>query len=347
MGRSRMSFDCLLECIGSTIFVSDTGNNCIQKVDKKGRVSVFAGVCGATTQGTADGLGAEARFNTPFGIDVDQEGNLYVADSGNNCIRKIAPCGLVSTFSGVCNPLKGMSVVDGDSMTVTFYSLQYLAVDPVSQELYVTEGSACMRKVARDGSVTTESIGRCTANAVQSWKQRGDVLYDLLSGVAMGPGRMRYFTDDNCVRTAAWDAETSTLLAGSCNQNGYKDGNGLDARFNAAIGLRVDAEENVYLADMGNNCIRKVNRKGVVSTIAGTCGTQFNGTADGVGSEARFQGPWDVAPIGRKGALIVADSDNSCIRKVKADGTVTTLAGVCGWRKDLGEFRYPRGIVVY
>jgi sugar lactone lactonase YvrE len=118
-----------------------------------------------------------------------------------------------------------------------------------------------------------------------------------------------------------------TTLAGSAALRGSLDGTGAAATFNAPGGIAVDAAGVVYVADSMNATIRKITAAGVVSTLAGTPGS--HGTQDGVGANARFNYPGNLA-VDAAGTVYVADVYNSTIRKIAADGSVVTLAGLGG-----------------
>src|SRR5207302_1119435 len=118
-----------------------------------------------------------------------------------------------------------------------------------------------------------------------------------------------------------------TTLAGSTVPFGNADGTGSAARFRSPKGVAIDNGGNVYVADLGNNTIRKITSAGVVTTLAGSAGS--NGSADGTGSAARFAGPTGVA-TDRGGNVYVADNRNHTIRKITSSGVVTTLAGSAG-----------------
>lgn len=120
---------------------------------------------------------------------------------------------------------------------------------------------------------------------------------------------------------------TVSTLAGTAGSAGAVDASGADARFKDLTGLAVDADGNAYVADSGNHTIRKVTVDGAVTTLAGTAGTA--GSADGTGAAARFDAPSGVA-VDSAGTLYVADTLNHVIRKVTADGVVTTFAGHAG-----------------
>ena len=121
-------------------------------------------------------------------------------------------------------------------------------------------------------------------------------------------------------------------VSGKDGLAGHQDGTGAGAVFNDPMGLARDAQGNVFLCDARNHVIRKVTAAGVVTTLAGEPGVP--GAANGVGPAARFRFPADIA-VSPGGDLFVADSGNHCIRKVKADGTVSTLAGNLGSANDI------------
>jgi hypothetical protein len=140
-----------------------------------------------------------------------------------------------------------------------------------------------------------------------------------------------------------------TTLAGLADNPGSADGTGSAARFTAPVSVAVDAARNVFVADRGNNTIRKVTNAGVVTTLAGVAGVV--GSVDGTGSAARFNQPYGVA-VDTAGNVLVADTGNSTIRKVTSAGVVTTLAGTTGVTGSVdgtgsaARFNQPAGVAV-
>jgi sugar lactone lactonase YvrE len=122
---------------------------------------------------------------------------------------------------------------------------------------------------------------------------------------------------------------------------------GAAARFNVPLGMAVDSAGNVYVADVGNDTIRKVTAGGVVTTLAGTAG--MSGSADGTGAAARLNGPYGVV-VDSAGNVYVADTGNATIRKVTAAGTTTTVAGTAGVAGILlgatPRFAFPRSLAI-
>ncbi len=295
------------------IYVADYNNNKIRKVSAAGVVTTFAGT-GA--QGSKDGTAASASFYYPKGVAVDAVGNVYVADWGNNKIRKVSPAGVVSTLAGT--GLKG--VADGIGDSANFYNPIGVAVDTAGNVYVADEVNNIIRKVSATGVVTTvagdgEQGSTDGAGLSASFNNPKGVAVDIAGNV--------YIADagNNKIRKLSTAGVVSTL-AGSGIQ-GSADGTSTVASFDFPTGLTVDASGNVYVADRVNNKIRKVSTAGVVTTLAGN-GVQ--GNADGISNVASFYSPEGVS-VDPAGNVYVVDSYNHKIRKVSSAGVVTTLAG--------------------
>jgi sugar lactone lactonase YvrE len=158
-------------------------------------------------------------------------------------------------------------------------------------------------------------------------------------------------SDNHCIRKVTPDGTVSTLAGSREGENGFADGAAADARFYWPEGVAIDAEGNIIVADRNNYCIRKVTPDGTVSTLAGSREGE-NGFADGAAADARFNWPEGVA-IDAEGNIIVADSNNHCIRKVTPDGTVSTLAGSREGENGFADgaaadarFNWPAGVAI-
>ena len=300
--------------------------------------SNFVGMPGG--QGNVDGTGKAARFNHPAGVAVDGRGNVYVADYDNQTIRKVTPGGVVTTLAGHSGWGGGY---DGTGSDASFSGPRGVAVD-VSGNLYVVEGAGTIRKVTPGGVVTTlaGSPGVWgTADGTGSAAR-----FNSPNGMAVDASGNLYVADQDTIRKVTPGGAVTTL-AGSPGVSGTTDGTGSAARFNAPWGVAVDASGNVYVADNGNDTIRKVTPGGMVTTLAGSPGV--SGPDDGTGSAARFHTPNGMA-ADASGNLYVADQD--AIRKVTPGGVVTTLAGspgVSGTADGTGtaaRFNGPTGVAV-
>jgi len=241
------------------VYVADTQNNRIRKITSEGVVTTLAG---SGNQTFADGTGVAASFSRPSGVAVDASGNVYVADSNNNMIRKITSVGVVTRLAGAGS----MGFTDGTGTAAKFNLPEGVAVD-ASGNVYVADTfNHRIRKITSSGVVTT--------------------------------------------------------LAGSGSE-AFADGTGAAASFCRPSGVAVDASGNVYVADTFNYRIRKITSSGVVTTLAGSGSEAF---ADGTGAAASFSRPSGVA-VDTSGNVYVTDSINHRIRKITSAGVVTTLTG--------------------
>ncbi|MCC7485544.1 MAG: hypothetical protein IT529_11235, partial [Burkholderiales bacterium] len=285
--RFRATRSVAVDAAGN-VYVADTNNNTIRKINFYGVVTTLAGTAGAA--GANDGTGSAARFLQPRGLAVDAAGNIYVADSGNHNIRKITPAGVVTTLAG------GGTVgnVDGAGSIARFRLPLYLAIDSGGNLFVADNNNNVIRRVTPGGVVTTVRSPGGTPIPV------GNCL-----GVAVDAAGNLYASDQgvgSLIRKIT-PAGTVSVLAGGVE--GYVDGVGAAARFRYPAGLAVDSAGNLFVGDYGNVVIRRVAPDGTVTTVAGLR-PQLGG-ADGLGEVARFTDPQGLATDPR-GNLYIADS---------------------------------------
>jgi hypothetical protein len=283
-------------------------------------VTTLAGWPGSS--GNANGTGRAARFSLPGGVRTDPSGNLYVADSSNYTIRRVTPGGIVTTVAGT--PGKSGST-DGAAATAQFAGIGGVAVDSSGNLFVADSGNYTIRKITPAGVVST-FVGVAGNRGDVDGTGSGARLYDP-QNLAIDSADNIYVADGagNVVRMITPSAVVTTL-AGS-GAAGAADGAGTAAEFNDPTGIAVDAYGIVYVADYGNNTVRRIAPGGVVTTLAGS--SQASGSADGNGSNARFNAPAGVG-VDSSGNVYVADSLNSTIRMVTSSGFVTTVAGLAG-----------------
>lgn len=281
-----------------TMYIADSGNDRIRKITPDGTVSTLAG----STAGYADGVGVNAQFASPYGITLSTSGNLYVSDSGNHKIRKITPDGTVTTVAGSTQGFQ-----DGQGTIAKFDLPWGIAVD-VLENLYVTDyRNHRIRRITPDGNVF--SIAGSTQGYLDGGTQAAQ--FNHPTGLALDAEGNMYVgdTENNRIRKINLSTGVSTL-AGT-GTHGYADGAGNVARFASPIGVAVDVEGNVFVADALNYKIRRTTPDGTVSTWAGST----VGTADGTGTEAKFNYPGDVG-VDANGNVYITDSNNHRIRKI-------------------------------
>ena len=282
-----------------SVYVADVGNDRIREISPAGVVTTLAG----STMGFVDGTGAAAEFNHPYGVAVDSSGVVYVADTGNDRIRKISPAGVVTTLAGGAE-----GFADGTGSAAEFDHPYGVAVD-ANGEVYVADTSNNrIRKISPTGVVSTlagSTLGFAdgTGSAAQFWLPRS---------IAVDSGGNLYVGDcyNNRIRRVS-PAGAVTTLAGE--YPGYADGMGDFAAFDHPLGVAIDGEGNLFVADSENNTVRIVTPDGNVTTLAGD-GTA--GLVDGTGKTAEFAGPSGVA-VGASESVYVSDFYGDRIRKIQ------------------------------
>ncbi len=247
------------------IFIADRYNHIIRKIDVNGVVSTVAGT---GISGKQDGIATEATFKEPWGLAVDNLGNVYVADTKNNKIRKITPNGTVSTFAGTGN----LGITDSNNPLLASFGEPTDLVFDKKGNLYVADHRThLIRKITPSGAVSTLA------------------------------GNRNYPTN-----------------------YGLTDGLGQLAKFYRPYGLDIDDLGNIYVADEWNHAIRKISPLGTVITLAGN---GILGSNNGTGSSATFNYPFDVA-VDSTGKIYVSDGLNYLIRVIDLSNNVAPFVGL-------------------
>lgn len=319
------------------VYVADRFNHTIRKITVDGQVITLAGKAGV--KGDTDGPGLSARFNEPWGLCVDKFGNIFVADTRNNKIRKITPSGNVTTFAGSGN----FGSSDGVGVSASFGNPTGIDVDSVGN-LYVADHlTHIIRKITPQGEVTTiagfpyipgDADGQGTG--AQFWRPYGLCLdYDGNIIVAdEWNHKIRKVTPDGIV----------TTIAGTGNV-GLVNGPALAAEFNYPWDVTVDPQGNIYVGDGYNYVVRKISPQGVVSTLAGV--PLETGGTDGPALEATFKGVTDVAWYPQAGELYLADAYNHTVRKIVFDDQFLTLINMTGGEVCAGSVVHLRASPEY
>jgi len=322
----------------TNLYVADSGNHLIRRISPVGTnwvTTTLAGLVG--TSGTNDGTNFMARFNYPSGIGVDGHTNIYVADTSNNSIRKIALLGtnwVVTTIAGVSGSANGN--VDGNGGSAEFGGPSDIKIDAHTNIYVPDQGTCVIRRVSPSGA--TWAVTTLAGSAYNYGNVDGtnaNARFYSPSGVAVDGQTNIYVSDrsNNNIRRVSPVAANwvVTTVAGRAGGSGNVNGTNQVARFNYPYGVDVDNADNIYVVDTLNDAIRKITPVGsnwVTTTIAGGS----SGYNDGTNDYAQFTEPSGIA-ADPHGNFYIADSQAETIRKMTPAGTnwvVTTIAGTAG-----------------
>jgi len=269
------------------------------------------------TYGSSNGIGTNAQFGYPTGSCIDPSGNVYIADSGNNTIRKITPAGVVTTFAG-----SGSSAVtDGTGTSAAFKAPTSIAYDTTTGTLVVGEYGA-VRRVTLAGVVTTIAGGPNTGSTNATGTNAS---FNQMYGIVVDPATGNiYCTEQQHVIRQVTPAGVVTLLAGSFGSYTFSDGVGTNARFYSPFHITTDGVGNLYVADYYNYRVRKiVISTATVTTVAGNS----NGSdAAGTGTNASFTWCVGIAYDSVSGLLYTSTLGGK-IMSVSLTGVVNYFVG--------------------
>jgi DNA-binding beta-propeller fold protein YncE len=324
-GRFSIPIGVALDPTTGDVFFADVINDTIGMITPAGVVSTIAGTAGQI--GSTDGTGAAARFDNPQGVALDPStGHLYVTDSGNDTIRMITPAGVVTTIAGTAGQ---DGSADGTGAAARVNRPEAIAFDPTNGDLFVADtDNDTIRRITPAGVVTT-----IAGTAGQSGSTDGTgaaARFFVPQGIAVDPTTGDVFVADsgNDTIRRITPAGVVTTLAGTAGIVGSADGTGAAASFNEPGGIAEDPTTgNLFVADGFNDTIRMITSAGMVTTLAGTAGQ--SGSTDGTGAAARFNGPADVAFNPTTDTMYVADENNATIRQLSVN-TVAAQTGLTG-----------------
>jgi sugar lactone lactonase YvrE len=275
------------------IYIADTFNHRVRKVNASGIITTVAGNGTAGYSGDG-GAATAAKLNEPFRVAVDSSGNIYIADTYNYRVRKVNTSGIITTVAG-----NGTAGYSGDGGVATAANISYpvgITVDS-SGNIYITDlDNYRVRKINTSGIITTVA-GNGTAG----------------------------YSGDGGAATAA--------------------------KLNRSFGVTIDNSGNIYIADTYNYRIRKVNTSGIITTVAGNGTAGYSGDG-GAATAAKLNYPREIG-LDSSGNIYIADQGNNRVRKVNTSGIITTVAGngTAGYSGDGGaatsaSLRTPTGVAI-
>ena len=336
------------------VYMTDFNNNRIRMVSTAGIISTYAGTGVGGFSGDG-GQATAAELYNPTEVAVDAAGNVYVADQGNNSIRKVSTAGIISTFAGNGTMLSYSCTTcyggDGGQATAAeLWEPAGVVVDAVGNVYIADYGNSRIRTVNTAGIISTFAGNGTNAYSGDGGQASSAELYGP-NGVAFDAAGNVYIadTDNNRIREVTTAGIISTIAGNGTTGYSGDGGQATAAELNLPYGIAVDAASNVYIAVERNNRIRTVSTAGIISTVAGNGTLGYSGDG-GQATAAEFNYPYGVA-IDAAGNLYIDDESNERIRTVSTAGIINTVAGngAVGYTGDGGQatvasFNNPKGV---
>lgn len=301
----------------ANIIFSDQNNNRIRKITQSGVIATIAGsgICGFTGNLVH---ATNAKLCIPMDIVVDGHGNLYVADYGQCRIRKVDTGGAMSVAAGK-SPC-GFSGDHGPATAAQIAEVIGISMDAVGNVYFADRVCECVRKIDTSGIITTVAGGGSgglgdggPATAAKLSRPNGIAIDEVgnLFIIEYVGSRVRKVDMSGIITTVAG--------TGVHNYSG-DDGPATLAELRSPMGVAVDRSGNLYIADAGNDRVRKVSISGVITTIAGDGTPGFSGDG-GAATAAKLRRPTDVA-LDAAGRIYIADEENHRIRRIESTVSV-------------------------
>ncbi len=290
-------------------------------------ITTVAGSGGFGTSGSGfsgdGGPATSALMNSPYGVAVDFAGNVFIADTGNNRIRKVSAIGIMTTVAGTGKP--GFSGDGGPATSASLAAPIAVAVDSFGNLFIADASNNRIRKVSASGIITTV-VGDGFSGFSGDGGAATSASLDPY-GIAVDFSGNLYIADT--VNNRIMKVSTSgiiTTVAGNGSLGFSGDGGpATSATMNIPSGIAVDSSGNLFIVDSNNNRIRKVSTSGTITTVAGNGSLGFSGDG-GTATLASFYYPSSIA-VDSSGNLYIADGWNNRIRKVSTNGLIATVAG--------------------
>jgi sugar lactone lactonase YvrE len=304
------------------LFVADLGNQRVRRVSTNGVITTVAG-SGVKGYGGDGGSATRARFSYPTGVATDRFGNVFVSDFGNNRVRVINTAGVISTLAGVGKP--GFSGDGGDSRRAMLFGPWSVAV---KDDVLLVAEAVNNRVRAINSAYQISTIAGTNADGYSGDGGRAtNARLFRPTAITPGPAGSVYVADlgDNRIRVVGSNGVISTIAGLKARASTGDGGPARKAHLASPTGVAIDRWGNVYIAENSTHRVRRIDYRGVITTVAGTGVPGYSGDR-GPARKAKLSYPTSIAVDG-SGNVYVADLGNSRIRKIDRRGIITTVAG--------------------
>jgi len=298
--------------VAGNLYIADSDNNRIRKVDTNGFITTVAGYsAGYSGDG---GAATNAKLFYPYGVAMDTVGNLYIADSINNRVRVVDTNGIIRTVAG-----NGIAAYAGDGGAATNASLNTpwsVTADAVGNLFIVDTANNRIRKVATNGIITTVA-GNGTYGYSGDGGPATNANLSSPRGVAVDSVGSLYIADyeNNCVRRVGTNGIITTVAGNGSSGNSGDGGRATNATFQYTAGVALDAAGNLYIVDTGNCRIRKVVTNGIITTVVGNGSAGYTGDG-GAPTNASLYFPYGVMSDA-VGNVYIGDTANYRVREAQ------------------------------
>jgi sugar lactone lactonase YvrE len=302
------------------IYIADTGNDKIRKINSAGIITTFAG--NGTGGFTGDGAQATAaELNNPIAMVFDATGNMYIADFFNNRIRKIDLSGIITTIAG--NGTGGFNGDGGQASAAELYHPKWVSLDATGNVYIADQQNYSVRKISTTGVISTVA-GNQTLGFSGDGGQATAAQLSGLSGVVVDGAGNLYIPDgtNNRIRKVSTAGIITTIAGNGTGGFSGDGGQATAAELNGPNGVVLDAAGNLYVADQSNSSIRKVSTSGIITTVIGNGTGGFSGDG-GSATAAELRVPSSVT-IDAANNLYVTDLGNNRVRMTRLPFTLTT-----------------------
>lgn len=299
------------------LFIADQFNHRIRKIAPNGTITTVAGT-GTMGYSGDGGLAVNAQINTPTGVFADDAGDLYIADVGNQRIRKVDPSGIITTFAG--NGVKGYGGDGGPAINASFYNAVRVAVDPSGNVLVADQSNHRVRIITPGGIITTFAGNGVGTPATGAFSGDGGLATNASlnnpTAIAINAAGVVYIADqfNQRIRQVSTSGIITTIAGNGVPGFAGDGGMATAAELNYPGGLTVDSAGNIYCNDDLNFRTRRISTSGTISTVAGNGVEGFSGDG-GPATSAELSGNFGVT-IDVSGNLYIADSTNNRVREV-------------------------------
>jgi len=316
---ARLSYPAAVRCDRQgNMYIADQRNHVVRKVSPQGTISTVAGtgVVGYTQQGVP---ATAALLSRPSDITFDAEGNMYIADAGNNIICKVTPKGILTVNAGIGSD--GHTGDGGPATAAQIHNPIGLVFDKKGNLYFSADGNYVIREIDTAGNISSFAGTGMSGNSGDSGPAAAATI-GLTGYLAIGPYGELYIPDyaNNVVRKVDTLGKISTIAGNGSMGNCGDGGPATAACINSPYAVIIDSARSLYISEAFGYVIRKVDSFGNISTIAGTGMNGFSGDGNPA-TAAQFDANLNCSAMDAAGNLFIADPNNNRIRRITYNST--------------------------